>query len=140
MPELPHSSGLRVNLIGKRSKVSIVLDARAFVGVVVPNGAPRFSILVAVAGKTLKAKLDLNAKSARKCCATIAEHGPEGVSVLLQGKLVGDVIEEAGIAAAPKTPKPGAINPPETAGQPAGVPAAAVDPAEIRQRLGLPNG
>lgn len=30
------------------------------------------------------------------------EHGPDGVSVVVQGKLVGDAITEAGIFAQPK--------------------------------------
>jgi hypothetical protein len=93
-----------LKLQAKAIKVSIVLDAAALVGVVVPNGQPRFPIIIGVAGRTLKA--ELNAKSARKCCATIAEHGPDGVAVLLQGKLAGDVIEDAGIAATPRTTRP----------------------------------
>jgi ribosomal protein S3 len=45
---------------------------------------------------------DINAKSVRKAAATIGEHGPDGVAVIIQGKLVGDTIAEAGIVAQPK--------------------------------------
>ena len=45
---------------------------------------------------------DLNAKSVRRALATIAEHGPDGVAVIVQGKLVGDAITEVGIIAQPK--------------------------------------
>ena len=31
---------------------------------------------------------DLNAKSVRKAVATISEHGPDGVAVIIQGKAV----------------------------------------------------
>jgi hypothetical protein len=51
---------------------------------------------------------DLNAKSVRKAVATISEHGPDGVAVIIQGKLVGDAITEAGIVAQPKA-KPQAV-------------------------------
>jgi hypothetical protein len=34
--------------------------------------------------------------------AAISEYGPDGVAVVIQGKLVGDVLTEAGIAAQPK--------------------------------------
>ena len=50
---------------------------------------------------------ELNAKSVRRALATIGEHGPDGVSVIVQGKLVGDTITEAGIFAQPKA-KPAA--------------------------------
>jgi hypothetical protein len=43
----------------------------------------------------------------RKTVATIREHGPDQVAVVLQGKLAaGDVIEEGAITAQVKTPKP----------------------------------
>jgi hypothetical protein len=45
---------------------------------------------------------ELNAKSVRRALAVIAEHGPDAVSVIVQGKLVADSITEAGIVAQPK--------------------------------------
>ena len=48
---------------------------------------------------------DLNAKSLRRCIATIGEAGPDDVAVILQGKLEGNAVVEAGIVAQPKAPK-----------------------------------
>ena len=45
---------------------------------------------------------DLNAKSLRRCIATIGEAGPDGVAVIL---LEGNAVVEAGIVAQPKAPK-----------------------------------
>jgi hypothetical protein len=46
----------------------------------------------------------------RKNCAVIVANGADGVLLLLQGRLVGNKIEEAGLAATPRQPKaePGA--------------------------------
>jgi hypothetical protein len=59
--------------------------------------------LTSALAKTLIA--DLNAKSLRRCIATIGASGPDGVAVVPQGKLEGDKLVEAGIVAQPKTPK-----------------------------------
>lgn len=65
---------------------------------------------------------ELNSKSLRRACATVAAGDPAAVNLLLQGKLVGNRVEDAGIAATVRT-----ANPPPT-------PA----PAELsnEQRLG----
>ena len=62
-------------------------------------------LAVEVAGRTLAA--DIAAKALRKAKATIAEHGADQVALILQGKLDGNAIMEAGLVAQPKTPKPG---------------------------------
>ncbi len=49
---------------------------------------------------------ELNAKSLRKCITVIEAAGSAGANVILQGKLEGDALMEAGIVATPKTPKP----------------------------------
>jgi len=68
------------------------------------NGS-RPRINTAVAGRTLSA--ELNPKTLRKTIATIREHGPEAVAVVLQGKLApGDVVEEGAVVAQIKGPKP----------------------------------
>ena len=46
--------------------------------------------------------VDLAAKSVRRALATIIEHGVGGVTVIVQGKLVGDAITDAGLMAQPK--------------------------------------
>ena len=82
---------------------------RSWLGVEVPNGLSKVTRRGAVPGKTIVA--EVNAKSLRRTVAAIAAAGPNGVAVVLQGKLEpGDVLTEAGIAAQPKTPKPLATN------------------------------
>ncbi len=92
-----------LKLQAKALKASIVLDPAAFVGVVVPNGQAKFPITVEVAGRVLKA--DLNAKSLRRNVLAIEAAGPEGVAVVLAGKLEGNELQEAGMQVMPKAPK-----------------------------------
>jgi ribosomal protein S3 len=50
---------------------------------------------------------DVAAKAIRKAKATIAEHGADGVALLVQGKLNGsNEVVEAGLVAQVKAPKP----------------------------------
>jgi hypothetical protein len=93
-------------LEAKSLKATIVLDPTAIARITVPNGQPKFALQIRVGGRIYTA--DLNAKSLRRAIAAIGEAGPDGVAIVLQGKLVGDVIQEAGIAAQPKAPKPAA--------------------------------
>jgi hypothetical protein len=81
-------------------KCTVVLDPTEVVQIVVPDGKPRTVIAIRLPDR--RVSVDLNAKSVRKAVATISEHGPDGVAVIIQGKLVGDLITEAGIAAQPK--------------------------------------
>lgn len=90
-------------LAAKAIKLTIVLDAVAVAAIVVPDGG-RPRIVVSAGGRRLTA--ELNPKTLRKTIATIREHGPDQVAVMLQGKLAaGDVIEEGAITAQVKTPK-----------------------------------
>jgi hypothetical protein len=64
-------------------------------------------------GGSLVVRAKLNGKSVRRALKTIAEHGPDGVNVLVQGNLKpppspGEpfVLDAAGLAATPKTPRP----------------------------------
>jgi hypothetical protein len=93
-----------VNVYASALKCSLVLDPAALQGVVVPDGVPRVTLNVRVAGRTLSASV--NAKGVRRAILAIRDAGPDGVAVVLQGKLAGDVIEEAGLAAQPKPAKP----------------------------------
>jgi hypothetical protein len=86
-------------------KCTVVLDAAEVAQIVAPDGKPRVAIAIRLPDRRVTA--DLNAKSVRRALATITEHGPDGVSVVVQGKLVGDIITEAGIMAQPKV-KPAA--------------------------------
>jgi hypothetical protein len=86
-------------------KVTVVLDPAEVAQLVAPDGRPR--VVLAIRLPDRRVSVDLNAKSVRKAVAMLAEHGPDGVAVIIQGKLVGDTITEAGIVAQPKV-KPAA--------------------------------
>jgi hypothetical protein len=93
----PARTAPRLRLSSRALKVTTVVDAAALTRVKIPDGLARIPIAIDVAGETYGA--ELNAKSLRRVIAVIAEHGPDGVAVLVQGKLAGDTIEEAGISA-----------------------------------------
>lgn len=86
-----------ISLSAKAIKVTLVVDPQGLVGVVVPNGIARVPFAVTVAGNRV-VRGQFNAKSARRAIAMLAEHGIDNVAVIIQGKLVGNEIEEAGIA------------------------------------------
>jgi hypothetical protein len=85
-------------------KVTAVLDPAAIAGITVPNGTAKFAVKLRVAGRTLSA--DLNAKSLRRCVIAVQAAEEGGVAVVLQGRLEGDAIVDAGITAQPRPPKP----------------------------------
>jgi hypothetical protein len=91
-------------LKGKVLKMTVVLNPAEVVGVIVPKGQPRFPVSIEAGGTVLRC--DLNAKPMRRCVAVVTEAGADAVSVILQGKLVDDTVEDAGITATPRTPKP----------------------------------
>lgn len=80
-------------------KVSVVLDPAAFAAAATA-GPPGVLDLHLPNGQAVKATI--NARSIRKSLTTIGELGAENVVMILQGRLVGDVIEEAGLSAQPK--------------------------------------
>ena len=85
-------------------KCTVVLDPAEVAQLVARDGQPRVVIAIRLPDRRVSA--DLNAKSVRKALATISEHGPDGVSVVVQGKLgAGDELLEAGIMAQPTAPK-----------------------------------
>ena len=81
-------------------KCTIVLDPVEAAQIVAADGKPRVVIDIRLPDR--RVSVDLNAKSVRKTMAAISEYGPDGVAVVIQGKLVGDALTEAGIAAQPK--------------------------------------
>jgi hypothetical protein len=93
-------------------KVTAVLDPAALVDLAVPNGIPRI-ILHITAGEA-RYTVDLNAKRARRAIAMIRELGPENVTAIVEGRLVGNAIIEAGLMVQPRpaqaelTPAPAA--------------------------------
>jgi hypothetical protein len=97
---LPDQENLMQILNARALKCTIVLDPVEVAQIVAPDGKPRVVLAIRLPDRRLS--VDLNAKSVRKVLATISEHGPDGVSVIVQGKLVGDTIAEAGLMAQPK--------------------------------------
>jgi sRNA-binding protein len=96
---------LVVRTTARSLKTTLVLDAASFAGLQVPNGQPKVGIEVEVAGRKVTASV--NAKAVRKAAATIAEHGPDMVAVVLQGSLAtDDTLADAGLVAQVKQPKP----------------------------------
>jgi hypothetical protein len=88
-------------------KVTVVLDPAEVAQLVAPDGQPRVAIDVRLPDRLVCA--DLAAMSVRRALATIAEHGPDAVSVIVQGKLVGESITEASNMAQPEVrPQPAA--------------------------------
>jgi hypothetical protein len=95
---------MEIKLESRALKASFVLDPAVLAGVEVPHGLAKVTLNVAVPGKTIVA--EVNAKSLRRTVAAIAAAGPDGVAVVLQGRLeAGNTLAEAGVVAQPKTPK-----------------------------------
>jgi hypothetical protein len=90
-------------LEARAMKCTLVLDPSVLAGLEVPNGTAKVTLRIKLPDRLLKAVV--NAKSLRRCVAAIDAAGPDGVAVVLQGKLQGDELTEAGIAAQPKAPK-----------------------------------
>lgn len=93
---------MQIGVAAKALKVTCLLDSTAFVGVDVPFGQPKVSLRIKVGERIVKA--EVSAKGLRRVVTQLAT-GEECV-VVIQGKLEGDVITEAGLVAQVKTPKP----------------------------------
>jgi hypothetical protein len=87
-------------ITGRSIMVMVSLQAATVAALSVPNGGPRFHLGLNVAGRLLA--IDLSTSGVRWAQEVIREHGPEGVACIVQGKLVGERIEEASIVAIPK--------------------------------------
>jgi hypothetical protein len=96
--------GDRLRLTARALKVTTVVEPTAVAGFTVPNGAARVPFVVSVDGQTITGSF--NAKSLRKAVAAIAEHGLDQVAIVVQGRLVGAELTEAGIAVQVRAPKP----------------------------------
>jgi hypothetical protein len=93
------------DLEARALKVTAVSDPAAVTRIHMPNGMPRIELRITISGRVYKA--ELNAKSLWRCIAAInAASSDDAIAVVLQGKLDGATILEAGIVAQPKTPKP----------------------------------
>jgi hypothetical protein len=93
-------NAMTLDFTARALKCTLVLDPAVLVGVSVPDGVSRVTLKIDVPDRKLTASIA--AKSLRRAIATIADAGPENVALILQGKLVGSAIEEAGLSAMPK--------------------------------------
>jgi hypothetical protein len=84
-------------------KVVAVLNAAELLDITVPDGEPRFVLTILLPNGMVMA--DLAAKSVRRAIAMVREHGPEAVAAIVQGRLSGGQIAEAGLSVQPKGPK-----------------------------------
>jgi hypothetical protein len=101
---VPPKPGGRLRLTAKAFKVTLVVDGTVLADYTVPE-RDRPRVTIAAGGRTVTA--ELNPKSLKKAIATIREHGAEAVAVVLQGNLgPGDVLDQAGISAQLKGPRP----------------------------------
>jgi hypothetical protein len=85
-------------------KCTVVLDPAEVTQLAAPDGQPRVAIEIRLPDGVVTA--DLAAKSLRRAIATVREHGPDSVAAIVQGRLVGTEITEAGLAVQPKVAKP----------------------------------
>jgi hypothetical protein len=94
---------MELKLESRALKVTTLVDPAALVDVEVPNGTSKATLRITVGGRTVTA--EVNAKSLRRAVTAINATGPDSVAVIVQGKLDGSMITEAGIAAQPKAQK-----------------------------------
>jgi hypothetical protein len=85
-------------------KVVAILNAAELLDVPVPDGNPRLVLTIRLPDGSVTA--DLAAKSVRRAIAMVREHGPEAMAAIVQGRLSGNQIAEAGLSVQPKGPKP----------------------------------
>ena len=97
----------RLTLSARALKITIPLDAMEVRTLPDPGGQARCQLAITCDGKVYTA--DIATKSLRKAKSTIAANGAENVFAMVQGKLKGNEIIEAGLVAQVKTPKPPAV-------------------------------
>ena len=85
-------------------KVVATLNAAELLDIEVPAGKPRFVLTILLPNGAVIA--DLAAKSVRRAIAMVREHGADNVAAIVQGRLSGGQIAEAGLSVQPKGPKP----------------------------------
>jgi hypothetical protein len=90
----------------RKLRITVMMDAAPFVQMdVPPDIAPsRTTVVVSVAGRTVTA--DLSTKSIRRAVKALQEHGPDNITLVLQGALAANNhLDEAGLVAKMKTQK-----------------------------------
>jgi hypothetical protein len=97
----------RLTLSARALKITVPLDAMEVRGLPDPGGQARCQLAITCDGKIYTA--DIATKALRKAKSTIAANGAENTFAMVQGKLKGNEIAEAGLVAQVKTPKPSAV-------------------------------
>lgn len=97
-------------------KIASLIPAEAIPADLVPpepQPAGRAIFELALEGSGLVVRVECNGKAVRKALKAIAEHGPDGVNLLLQGTIKPPAkpggpfqLEGAGLSAMPKAPRP----------------------------------
>jgi hypothetical protein len=109
----------------KGVKINTLIPAASLVGLVPPEPQPAGTPVIdlEIEGSPLVIRASLNGKSVRRGLKVIADHGAEGVNVLLQGNLkpaatAGEpyILDTAGLTVTPKAAKPESPVPSESAG------------------------
>ena len=110
-PDKQSRLSLPGTLTAARLKVSLTLNAAELLAVPAPAGQPRITLRIRLPGRILTA--EIATKSLRRAQTAIREVGADNIALVLQGHLIIDAIVEAGLAAQPKTAKPGAMTHPD---------------------------
>jgi hypothetical protein len=103
VPKPPAKPSGNPVLQAKAFKITAVIEAEAIASLNIPNAQPRLPLRIATASRTFR--VELAAKSLRKVQAALAAAGPDGLTIIVQGRLEGEHLLDAGIAAQPRTPK-----------------------------------
>jgi hypothetical protein len=93
----------QLTVITKALKVTAPLDAAEIAALPTPDGQARTHLAISCDGKLYRA--EVATKSLRKVKTTIAANGVENMFVMVQGKLKGNEIAEAGLTAQVKAAK-----------------------------------
>ena len=93
----------KLTVTARALKVTAVLDAAAVAILPAPDGQARSDLIIDCEGKTYTA--NIATKSLRKAKTIVATNGATNVVVLVQGRLRGDEIVDAGFAAQVKATK-----------------------------------
>jgi hypothetical protein len=99
MSNISTKDGPAQALTARALKVTAILDPAAVAALPEPVGQ-RVVLHIAAPGQTVSA--DIASKALRKAKSIIKEHGADGVAVMIQGRLAGTVITDAGLTAQPK--------------------------------------
>jgi hypothetical protein len=91
-------------LTARAIKVTVPLDVAEVAALPAPDGVARTKLVINCEGKSFV--VDIAMKSLRKAKSTISANGVENVFVMIQGRLKGKEVVEAGLVAQVKAPKP----------------------------------